>query len=178
MKRLRVNKVKVNVAIACVLTVCQGAMGSSFAALSEATESEDQLEKCQAVFILLSGPTSASYGDVLRYRIEIRNEGACQISDALVTDYLPRESVFISASPEPNKKPSQVMTGIGAQDEPTVPVQKVVWENVSLGMNDVGDVFEVAISPGRVSGRVITNSACIEHPKIGRRCDTLDTYIR
>jgi uncharacterized repeat protein (TIGR01451 family) len=149
--------------------------------LSKNTQAREALVNfdCQGVFIRTSAPSSANPGEILKYTIDIRNEAGCPIKDAVVMDFLPRESRFVSASPEPTIRPE-------APGEPRLPVAKVEWVNVPLkpsqsadsadGRN--ADIFEVLIKVGETPGRVITNTACVEHPTIGRRCDTFDTYVR
>jgi uncharacterized repeat protein (TIGR01451 family) len=128
-------------------------------------------EDCRAVFIRLDGPTAAKLGEIVRYRIRVRNEGNCQIKDALVTDFIPRESRYVSAQPVPTTEPK-------GDSEPRLPVPKVEWKGVPITSSEGGDSFEVKVAIIGTGGRVITNTACVEHAKLGRLCDTFDTYVR
>ena len=117
----------------------------------------------------LDPESQAEAGAELTYEIRIFNANAeagdrCDLAGARVTNFLPRRVQFRSATPTP----LEVIH---------LPVGKVMWPPVDLRPSGGEARFQVKIVPNEPAGRIITNTVCIEHDKIGRICGDLDTFI-
>lgn len=123
--------------------------------------------ECQGVLIRQSGPSQAAPGAELTYDIEVINADsgdACNLPGARITDYLPRRVQFLAAQPTP----LEVIN---------LPVGKVMWPPQDLKPSGGQARFQVRIAASEPAGRIITNTVCVEHDKIGRVCQDLDTFI-
>jgi uncharacterized repeat protein (TIGR01451 family) len=153
----------------CLLTVIAKTTFASVAA-----RGLEPLHECQGLNLRISGPAVARTGDLIRYRIRVSNNGNCQLSDVVMTNFLPREATLVSAHPEPgSRNGSDQESG----SEPRLPVSKVEWPSLGLMPSETKS-FEVRVKVKAAPGREITNSACVEHAKAGRRCEALDTLIQ
>ena len=127
---------------------------------------------CDGIFLRQLGPTSVSADQILSYKIQVVNEGACNLEGVQVTDYLPRRTLYREGQPTPSQVPS---------DRPAprdhLPVHQVQWMGVHPPPRGGSAVFEVKVlvlSPGK---RPITDTACLEHPSSVRICNTIDFWV-
>lgn len=127
--------------------------------------------ECVGVMIHPSGPASIKVGEVAVFRFAVSNHGECSIEDAVIEDYLPRKTIYVDASPQPTLVPP-IRPGVLST------VDKVRWDKLSLPPESPEQLYEVRIRVEAPGNRVITNTACLEHPKTGRICEVFDTYVR
>jgi len=120
--------------------------------------------ECQGVLIRQNGPSQAAPGTELTYDIQVINGDTCDLSGARITDYLPRRVQYLSAQPTP----LEVIH---------LPVSKIMWPPLDLQSSGGEAHFQVKLLAGEPAGRVITNTVCVEHEKIGRVCQDLDTFL-
>jgi uncharacterized repeat protein (TIGR01451 family) len=150
-------------------SVAIAAMAATFLS-SSARADVSALWACQGITINQSGPATAAPGGALDYEIRVHNAGNCDIQDALVSDFIPRTSVFTNANPAPSSYPA------GPKEDEEHPVAKISWENVRVLPN--GDVtFRLQAHVKNGDSRLLLNTACIESPELGRVCSELETTV-
>ncbi|OFZ17950.1 MAG: hypothetical protein A2X94_08635 [Bdellovibrionales bacterium GWB1_55_8] len=127
---------------------------------------------CQGVFLRQHGPTSVSPDQILSYKIQVVNEGACNLEGVQVTDYIPRRTVYREGQPTPSQVP------VNSQEPRShLPVHQVVWKDVSLPANGSTASFEVKVMVLPPGKRTITDTSCVEHPNLVRTCNTIDLWV-
>jgi uncharacterized repeat protein (TIGR01451 family) len=162
------NKCLPAIGLSLLITAAQWAPAALAAAVIE------PLHECHGLTIRMTGPATAKTGDLIRYKIRVSNGSTCRLQSATGTDFLPREASLVDAHPEPRERENRdPETG----HEPRLPVSRVEWRGLGL-IPAESKTFEVRVTVKAAAGREITNTACVEHPKAGRRCETLDTLIQ
>lgn len=119
---------------------------------------------CRAPQVTLTGPDLASQGQDLSYTITLKNPGSCDLSGLTLTDFLPRETQFVSSTP-----PSTPTSG-GYPPK----ILHTEWDLVDLPASSQ-KTFQVQIQSASPAGRTITNTVCIERDDVGRICAYADT---
>jgi uncharacterized repeat protein (TIGR01451 family) len=127
---------------------------------------------CKGVLIRLEAPTQSHVDEVIEYRIQIFNTGACQLEGLELINYLPRSSAFESATPAPSSVPDTQ-----AKPGGPLPVPQIRWNRVTMAASDVLE-FRARVRVLPPAQTLMTNTSCLEHPSFGRICQEVDTYIQ
>ncbi|MCM2277874.1 MAG: hypothetical protein NDJ89_07330 [Oligoflexia bacterium] len=171
--------------LAILLSVFLLAPATALSASAERAEAP-----CEGILIHQDGPFTAAPGETAVYSIRIANVGPCAMEGVSLIDYIPRRTSYLEALPPPaSAGPAPLPTNpprgrLSPADTATLApeplaVERVEWSPIALKPGSAEAeryVLKVRIEgPG---SRTITNTACLEHERIGRICDVFDTYVK
>jgi hypothetical protein len=113
-------------------------------------------------------------GDQLEYRIEVSQHGNCSLQELDVVDYLPQESEWMAAIPDPLKTPDAPGD---TESEAPMPVAQLRWRMSSLPEGQRLEFRVVIRVPERKPGW-IRNTVCVSGVGMPRKCDVIETFVR
>jgi uncharacterized repeat protein (TIGR01451 family) len=111
------------------------------------------------------GLTVVAPGSLITYTIEVTNNGSVELTDITVTDTLPADVTFQSATPAPATAPDV--------DDPG---GEVTWTGISLAV-DESATFTITVQVIAEPGDVFTNVVVAEDGNTGQRDEDDDTDL-
>lgn len=170
-----IRKTGIVLAVALFSWFCALATNATQAIAQVDTESAP-LWQCNGVLVRIIGPLTVAVGAKIDYQIQITNNGSCNLTSAQLKDYLPRSTIYISATPVPAIHPD-APSFLEFESVSTPPINQIQWNDLHMTASDFSATYEAILEVQATAGSTITNTACVEHPQTGRICDELDTYV-
>lgn len=153
--------------------VAVGVSALAVPSASFAANAWSPLWECQGITVQQNGPASARLGERVTYQVKIQNGGGCDLDGADFNDYIPRESTYHDATPQPTDYPG---SEVSAPEYP-FPVGKVGWKGIRLPKHE-DQFYSVTIQVTAPVGRTLLNSACFENARTGRICSEMETIVK